>query len=117
MNKIRAEYLGNETSTGSRDIMDPRIATIDKEINRILKFVLFILSAFSFAISFLNGKHEGYLIYFLRYLLILTTIIPICMRINLDLSKMYYAYMITNDSDMHGAKSHNHSVVEELGRI
>jgi phospholipid-translocating ATPase len=117
LNKVRGEYAGTEDTNGVRDIMDPRIATIDKEINRVMKYVLFILAAISAATSFLNGSHEGYIIYFTRQLLVLCSIIPICMRINLDLCKMYYSYMITNDSDLHGAKSHNYSVVEELGRI
>jgi phospholipid-translocating ATPase len=117
MNKVRGDYSGTESTNEVRDIMNPRIAIIDKEINRVMKYVISILIILSAATSYNNGDHEGYLIYFLRQFLILSSIMPICMRINLDLSKMYFSYMISNDSDMHGSKSHNYSVVEELGRI
>lgn len=82
-----------------------------------MKYALFILAALSAFTSYSNGKHEGYLIYFIRQLLILCSILPVCMRINLDLSKLYFSHIITNDSDLHGCKTHNCNVVEELGRI
>ena len=93
------------------------MATIDKEVNKAMKYVLIILATLSAFTSYTNGRHEGYMIYFIRQLLILCSIIPICMRINLDLSKIYYSYIITDDADLHGSKSHNCKVVEELGRI
>ena len=104
LNKIRGEYFSNQNEDGTTN---PRVATIDKEINMAMKYVLLILASLSAFTSYTNGRHEGYVIYFIRQLLILCSIIPICMRINLDLSKIYYSYTITDDADLHGSKSHN----------
>ena len=66
LNKGRGEYSGTQDSDGVRDIMDPRIAMLDKEVNRAIKYSLFILMILAGATSFFNGFYEGYFIYFLR---------------------------------------------------
>lgn len=83
----------------------------------MIKYAVMILLALAGFTSYTNGRHEGYFIYFLRQSLILCSIIPICMRINLDLAKIYFTHLITTDSDLHGARTHNSKAVEELGRI
>lgn len=54
---------------------------------------------------------------FLRCVLLLCYIIPISMRINLDLAKLYYSYNINNDNAIPGAVARNSNIPEELGRI
>jgi phospholipid-translocating ATPase len=39
------------------------------------------------------------------------------MRINLDLAKIYYSYLISNDTDIPGCIVRNSTIPEELGRI
>ena len=39
------------------------------------------------------------------------------MRINLDLAKIYYSYLISNDADIPGCIVRNSTIPEELGRI
>ncbi len=36
-------------------------------------------------------------LYFFRYVLLLSSIIPISLRVNLDFSKTYFSYKISND--------------------
>jgi len=48
---------------------------------------------------------------------LLSSIIPISLRVNLDFSKLYFSYCISNDPDIEGAIARNSTIPEELGRI
>lgn len=50
-------------------------------------------------------------------MLLMSSIIPISVRINLDLAKLWYSYGINNDSDIAGCIARNSNIPEELGRI
>lgn len=54
---------------------------------------------------------------FFRCVLLLCYIIPISMRINLDVAKLYYSFNINNDESIAGAVARNSNIPEELGRI
>ncbi|XP_075591090.1 uncharacterized protein LOC142597989 [Dermatophagoides farinae] len=56
-------------------------------------------------------------IYFIRFILLLTCIIPISLRVNLDTAKFVYKYYIENDHELYGAKVRNSDINEELGRV
>ena len=71
----------------------------------------------SFVITLLNGIKDDSLLYFARNILLLSSIIPISLRVNLDLAKLYYAYQITHDSDIDGSIARNSNISEDLGRL
>ena len=73
----------------------------------LISLVLIILKGFS---------GEWYLIFF-RYLLLLSSIIPISMRINLDFGKAYFSILISTDKNIEGCTARNTSIPEELGRV
>ena len=50
-------------------------------------------------------------------MLLLCSIIPISVRINLDLAKLWYQYGINNDDEIKGCIARNSNIPEELGRI
>jgi phospholipid-translocating ATPase len=53
-----------------------------------------------------------------RILILLSSIIPISMRVNLDFAKIYYSYLIsTDEKHIPGCISRNSTIPEELGRI
>lgn len=52
-----------------------------------------------------------------RYLILLSSIIPISMRVNLDFAKLIYCYRINIDEDIEGTVARNSTIPEELGRI
>jgi phospholipid-translocating ATPase len=56
-------------------------------------------------------------IYYFRYVLLLASIIPISLRVNLDFSKTYFSSKISNDPNIPGTVSRNSSIPEELGRV
>ena len=54
---------------------------------------------------------------FFRYILLLSSIIPISLRVNVDFAKLLYAYNINKDKELNGAIVRNSTIPEELGRI
>lgn len=46
-------------------------------------------------------------IQFMRMLILLSSIIPISMRVNLDFAKLFYSYLINNDKSIEGAVTRN----------
>ena len=52
-----------------------------------------------------------------RYLILFSSIIPIALRLNLDLGKTVYAYYIQHDRDMPEAVVRTSTIPEDLGRI
>ena len=56
-------------------------------------------------------------IQFMRMLILLSSIIPISMRVNLDFAKLFYAYLVNNDKYIPGAVTRNSNCPEELGRV
>ena len=56
-------------------------------------------------------------LYYFRYVLLLASIIPISLRVNLDFCKTYFSYKISNDPLLPETVCRNSSIPEELGRI
>ena len=53
----------------------------------------------------------------LRFLILFSTIIPVSLRVNLDLGKLAYAYQIEHDPDISSTIVQTSTIPEELGRI
>jgi phospholipid-translocating ATPase len=71
----------------------------------------------SFGIVALSGFRGNVLIQFFRFVLLLCAIIPISLRVNLDLGKVYYCFGIYKDTEILGTIPRNSTIPEELGRI
>jgi phospholipid-translocating ATPase len=69
------------------------------------------------SIVLLNGFHGEWLMFYFRVVLLLSSIIPISLRVNLDLAKMWYSYCINIDGQIPGTVARNSNIPEELGRI
>lgn len=67
---------------------------LDEEINTLSKFLFVFMMAMSFAIVALDGLRAGWYINFFRFVLLLSAIIPISLRVNLDLAKIFYCFGI-----------------------
>lgn len=86
-------------------------------MNYLSKILFFFLLGLSFLITFFNGFHGHWQMFFFRIMLLMSSIIPISVRINLDLAKLYYCNNINNDEDIPGVIARNSNIPEELGRI
>lgn len=87
------------------------------EINRLSKFLFIFMLVLSFGIVALSGFVGKWWISFFRFVLLLSAIIPISLRVNLDLGKVYYCMGIYTDKEMPGTIPRNSTIPEELGRV
>jgi phospholipid-translocating ATPase len=94
-----------------------KVGKLDLEINSLSKLLFVFMMAMSFAIVALDGLKTGWYMNFFRFVLLLSAIIPISLRVNLDLAKIFYCYGIQNDTDMPETIPRNSTIPEELGRI
>lgn len=63
-----------------------------------------------------SGRFENFVVNVFKYVLLLSTIIPISLRLNLDFSKLFFSKEISSDPEL-GAVARNSTIPEELGRI
>jgi phospholipid-translocating ATPase len=71
----------------------------------------------SFIIITLDGFVGTWYFKYFRFVLLLSSIIPISLRVNLDLAKIYYSFCISTDPTIEGTVARNSTIPEELGRI
>jgi phospholipid-translocating ATPase len=90
---------------------------LDNELNAIAKMLCLLLVGTAFAIVACSGFENEWLLQLFRHILLLSSIIPISLRVNLDFSKLYFSYGISNDKDIDGSLARNSTIPEELGRI
>jgi len=109
---------GKETRM-SMNMKVPRQKTgkVDLEINWLTKVLFVNMLILAMVIISAEGfVGEWYLKYF-KIVLILSSIIPISMKISLDFAKVYYSYSISTDADIAGCIPRTTTIPEELGRI
>lgn len=94
-----------------------KMALLDCEVNFLSKLLFIFLLTVSLMITALNGFHGHWVMFYFRVMLLMSSIIPISVRINLDLAKLWYSHGINTDNDIKGAIARNSNVPEELGRI
>ena len=111
-------YAGKETRSemNAKDA-SMKIGKLDLEINRLSKFLFVFMMGIALGIVALDGFKSKWYINFFRFVLLLSAIIPISLRVNLDLAKVFYCYGIYGDADMPGTIPRNSTIPEELGRI
>lgn len=109
-------YIGKETRI-AKNITQKRekVGQLDQELNTLSKFLFLIMLIISFCLNFFCPDNESYLVGTIKYILLLSTIIPISLRVNLDFSKIVFTYNINTDNIE--AVARNSQIPEELGRV
>lgn len=109
-------YTGNDTKSrlNTTSPMWKRGVT-DTELNYLAK-LLFCLMAVCASILFIMSGSSSVPRLF-RYLLLLSPMIPISLRVNLDLARIYYSWLISTDRSLPGVTARNSNLPEELGRV
>uniref|UniRef100_A0A1I8HTG6 Phospholipid-transporting ATPase n=1 Tax=Macrostomum lignano TaxID=282301 RepID=A0A1I8HTG6_9PLAT len=111
-------YTGPET----RAVMNnskPRskFGMTDVEINNITKVLVACVLLLSLALLALKGFGGQWYKYFWRFFLLFSYIVPLALRVNLDVAKMTYSFFIMRDKKLEGNIVRNTTIPEELGRI
>ncbi len=94
-----------------------KVCLLDMEVNFLSKILFGFLLVLALVITFLNGFHGDWRMFLFRTILLLSSIIPISLRVNLDLAKLYYSHGINTDEGIKGSIARNSNIPEELGRI
>jgi phospholipid-translocating ATPase len=111
-------YTGGETRVAmNADPPKSKVGLVDLEINRISK-MLFVLSAtLSLVMVVLKGWAQGALQSYVRFVILFSSIIPISLRVNIDMAKTTYSYFMMCDKEIAGTIVRSSFIPEELGRI
>lgn len=111
-------YTGNET----RSVMNnsqPRskMGLLDMEINGITKVLFCAVIGLAFVMMCMKGFNGPWYRYMFRFVLLFSYIIPISLRVNLDMGKAFYSWQMQNDPEIPGTVVRSTTIPEELGRI
>ena len=94
-----------------------KMCLLDMEVNFLSKLLFGLMVMLSAIITMLNGFTGQWEMLFFRCILLLSSIIPISLRVNLDLAKMYYSFSINSDEEILGSVARNSNIPEDLGRL
>jgi phospholipid-translocating ATPase len=111
-------YTGRDTRAQmNAKLPQSKMCLLEEEVNFLSKMLFVFLVLLSGLITMLNGFHGHYEIFYFRIMILLCSIIPISVRINLDLAKLFYCFQINTDEHIPGVIARNSNIPEELGRI
>lgn len=111
-------YTGSETrAVMNTSHPETKVGLLDLEINRLAKILCAVTFALSVVLVALNGFRGPWYIYIFRFLILFSSIIPISLRVNLDMGKTVYASQIMNDNEIPDTIVRTSTLPEELGRI
>jgi phospholipid-translocating ATPase len=110
-------FIGSETRI-RMNIKEspPKSGRLDEELDRMTMWLFGIMFLISIALYFLAGGHGNIFVAVLKYTLLISSIIPISLRVNLDFSKLVLAAKINRDTEIN-AVTRNSQIPEELGRV
>ncbi|KAF9762499.1 putative phospholipid-transporting ATPase IIB [Nosema granulosis] len=94
-----------------------KIGIFDEEINNYSKFLGITSALIAGIFTWLKGETEERLLVFVKFIVLFSSIIPISLKITIDMGRYAYAYDISNNENIKGTVVRNSNVPEELGRI
>jgi phospholipid-translocating ATPase len=89
-----------------------KMGRTDAEINILSKVLFGFMCILAVLIVLIGGLTEYWLLDLFRQVLLLSSIIPISLRVNLDISKSVFSYRINHDPAMPGALARNSQIPE-----
>ncbi|KAF8636096.1 hypothetical protein AX17_003801 [Amanita inopinata Kibby_2008] len=111
-------YTGSETrAVMNTSHPETKVGLLDLDINKLAKILCTVTFALSLVLVALNGFRGLWYVYVFRFLILFSSIIPISLRVNLDMGKTVYAHQIMNDSEIPDTIVRTSTLPEELGRI
>uniref|UniRef100_A0A3P9QAL7 Phospholipid-transporting ATPase n=1 Tax=Poecilia reticulata TaxID=8081 RepID=A0A3P9QAL7_POERE len=94
-----------------------RVGLFDLEVNCLTKILFGALVVVSLVMVALQHFAGRWYLQIFRFLLLFSHIVPISLRVNLDMGKMVFSWMIKKDSKIPGTVVRASTIPEQLGRI
>jgi phospholipid-translocating ATPase len=115
-------YTGPQTRQAlSTSPSRSKTGLLELEINALTKWLCVFTLSLSFILVALAGfrEIEGRVWYvnMMRFLILFSTIVPVGLRVNLDMGKSVYAWFIEHDESIKGTVVRTSTIPEDLGRI
>ena len=111
-------YTGKETRARMNSSSPKvKIGILDDELNRSNIYLFFIMLILSLILASAKGFDSKFIYILIKYIILFCAIIPIALRVNLDVSKTFFSYVINRDDSIPETIARNSTIPEELGRI
>ncbi|XP_022108719.1 probable phospholipid-transporting ATPase IIB isoform X2 [Acanthaster planci] len=111
-------YTGRETrAVMNTSYPHSKIGLLDLEINTQTKVLFIGTIILAILMIGLKGFDGPWYRYFFRYILLFSSIIPLSLRVNLDMGKIVYSFLIQRDKEIPDTVVRTTTIPEELGRI
>ena len=111
-------YTGKETRAQMNSSTPKiKIGILDDELNTLNKYLFVIMFVLSLILTLLKGFYLTMIFTFIKFIILFCAIIPIALRVNLDVSKTWFSYVISKDKSIPETIARNSTIPEELGRI
>ncbi|XP_030203043.1 putative phospholipid-transporting ATPase IIB isoform X2 [Gadus morhua] len=111
-------YTGKETrSVLNTSSAKNKVGLLDLELNRLTKALFLAQVVLAFVMVALQGFVGQWFRNLCRFIVLFSSIIPISLRVNLDMGKTAYAWMIMKDENIPGTVVRTSTIPEELGRL
>ena len=96
-----------------------KIGVLDDELNKSNVYLFIIMLILSLLLTALKGIYLSWSTFFIffKFIILFCAIIPIALRVNLDVSKTWFSYTINRDESIPETIARNSTIPEELGRI
>ena len=94
-----------------------KVGLIDWELNGITKVLFAATVVMSILMVVLKGFDGPWYIYIFRFILLFSYLVPISLRVNLDMGKIFYSWSIGRDRNIPGTQARSTTIPEELGRV
>uniref|UniRef100_A0A671NJQ5 Phospholipid-transporting ATPase n=1 Tax=Sinocyclocheilus anshuiensis TaxID=1608454 RepID=A0A671NJQ5_9TELE len=94
-----------------------RVGLLDLELNRLTKALFLAQVVLSVVMVALQGFLGPWFRNLFRFVVLFSYIIPISLRVNLDMGKSAYGWMIMKDENIPGTVVRTSTIPEELGRL
>ncbi|KAK0934017.1 putative aminophospholipid-translocase [Friedmanniomyces endolithicus] len=128
-------YTGPQTRSAlSTSASRSKTGLLEHEINSLTKILCALTATLSLVLVLLEtfaspsttsptssadqvGKGQKWFVAFTRFLILFSTIVPISLRVNLDMGKSVYAFLIQRDTGIPGTVVRTSTIPEDLGRV
>lgn len=115
-------YTGPQTRQAlSTSASRSKTGLLELEINALTKFLCIFTLSLSFVLVALNRFQDidgqKWYVSMMRFLILFSTIVPVGLRVNLDMGKSVYAWFIEHDKSIQGTVVRTSTIPEDLGRV
>ena len=108
-------YTGKETRAQMNSSTPKyKLGILDQELNWLNVYLFSIMFILSVVLICLKGFN---IFIFFKFINLFSSIIPISLRVNLDVSKTWFSYIVGKDEKIPETIARNSTIPEELGRI